>query len=104
GAAPAGLYAWARRDAQGTARPLHVEQALACIDWTQGPVAPIRVEDFRREPSGPLRRQRLVECRYFELDFFRSGEAFYLGGEGRAPGVVLLRGAAPLREPDARAG
>src|SRR5262245_28118185 len=32
------LFDWNRVDAQGRCRQLHVEQALACIDWTQGPV------------------------------------------------------------------
>src|SRR5262249_19325002 len=34
------LFDWNRVDAQGRPRSLHVEQALACINWRQGPVLP----------------------------------------------------------------
>src|SRR5207248_4186771 len=40
------LFDWDRRDAQGKSRTLHVEEALACIDWSRGPVTPERVADF----------------------------------------------------------
>lgn len=35
------LFDWNRRDAAGFLRPLHVEQALQCIDFSLGPVTPI---------------------------------------------------------------
>src|SRR5262249_1064936 len=60
------LFDWNRRDAQGQSRPLHIEQALACIDWNQGAIEPIRVPEFRRKPAGPLDRRHLVSCPYFE--------------------------------------
>src|SRR5205823_6838962 len=40
------LYDWDRRDAQGQGRTLHIEESLACIDWGQGPVEPVRIDDF----------------------------------------------------------
>lgn len=35
------LYDWDRKDAAGQPRTLHIEQALASIDWTQGPCDPV---------------------------------------------------------------
>lgn len=34
------LFDWNRRDAQGHLRPLHIEQALQCIDFSLEPVSP----------------------------------------------------------------
>ncbi|MFM9961418.1 MAG: type I phosphomannose isomerase catalytic subunit [Planctomycetaceae bacterium] len=35
------LFDWNRRDAEGHSRPLHIEQALQCIDFSLGPVEPL---------------------------------------------------------------
>jgi mannose-6-phosphate isomerase len=84
------LFDWARRDAQGRSRALHVEQSLACIDWRAGPVRPVRARGY---PAGPGSvRQRLAACRYFELDYVREGAPFTLGGSGRLQGVLALHG------------
>ncbi len=54
------LYDWGRVDDQGNPRQLHVQEGLACTDFTRGPVRPIR-----RASGGA---ERLVECNYFSLD------------------------------------
>jgi mannose-6-phosphate isomerase len=87
------LFDWDRKDAQGKARPLHVEEALACIDWARGPVEPVRVADFGK--PGPARRQDLVRCPFFHLDYVRAAEPFQLGG-GRLQVVIVLDGNARL--------
>src|SRR4029077_19757702 len=40
------LFDWNRRDAQGKSRQLHVEEALACIDWQTGPRHPVRAAGY----------------------------------------------------------
>ncbi len=35
------LFDWNRRDTHGRARPLHIEQALSCIDFSLGPISPL---------------------------------------------------------------
>jgi mannose-6-phosphate isomerase len=97
------LFDWNRRDAQGRARALHVEQALACIDWRQGPIEPIRVREYNAEPLGKLERQHLVNCPYFELEYLRAGEPFTCGGE-QTRILTLLRGAVRLGETELHAG
>jgi mannose-6-phosphate isomerase len=78
------LYDWARRDAAGQERPLHVEQALASIDWTQGPVA----------PSAPIR------CPYFAVDRVRHDSDFDLGGVGRLQALIVTEGQGRLDNGD----
>ena len=91
------LFDWNRRDAQGWLRPLHVQEALACIDWRQGPVRPVRVAGYR-EPSG-RQRMPLVRCPYFALEYVQDGEPFPCGGEGRLQALVVLRGRGRLKTP-----
>ncbi len=78
------LFDWNRRDAQGKSRSLHVEEALACIARDRGPVQPVR-----RLGRG---RHGLVTCRYFDLSYVESVEAFPCGGEGRLETLIVLHG------------
>jgi mannose-6-phosphate isomerase len=84
------LFDWNRRDAQGKSRTLHIEQALACIDWQRGPVTPIHIEGFSAGTAG--RRQPLVSCRYFTLEYLRAREPFACGGTGRLEMALVLAG------------
>src|SRR5262245_22994432 len=86
------LFDWNRVDAQGRARPLHVEQALACIDWDQGPVAPVHVPAFDEPPAGPAERRLLVDCPYFTFEYLRGQEPLDCGGAGRLQILTILRG------------
>jgi mannose-6-phosphate isomerase len=92
------LFDWNRRDAQGRSRQLHLEEALACIDWRAGPVHPVRAAGYPGGPApaeGPV-RQRLVSCRYFHLDYARDSQPFTLGGAGRLQVVMVLHGRGEL--------
>jgi mannose-6-phosphate isomerase len=88
------LFDWDRRDAQGNSRPLHIEEALACIDWSRGPVAPVRAAGFVRpaETVRELERQPLVRCPYFELEYLQSRQPFAVGGQGRLQALIAVRG------------
>src|SRR5262249_15154685 len=63
------LFDWNRRDSQGRARTLHIEEALACIDWDRGPVEPLKTSAFAGPPVGGGSRgrlhQALVKCPFF---------------------------------------
>ncbi len=119
------LFDWNRRDAQGRSRPLHIEQALACIDWNRGPVRPVHVVDFAglsvvsgpssvgemnngplTTDNGPLNsshfRQSLVRCPYLDWDYVRHGEPFTCGGEGLLQLLIILRGKGSLVTPAAQ--
>ncbi len=84
------LYDWDRRDAQGRSRTLHIEEALACIDWSAGPVQPVHAQGY---PDGAEAvRQRLATCRYFTLDYVRDARPFSVGGRMEVLIVVHGRG------------
>jgi mannose-6-phosphate isomerase len=87
------LSDWNRVDAQGRPRALHVEEAMACIDWSAGPVEPIRIPGYP-DAAEPL-AQRLVECRYFKLDYRRERQPFALG-EGVLQVAIVLHGSGTL--------
>lgn len=85
------LFDWNRRDAEGKSRTLHIEESLACIDWTRGPVQPLRAKHYRRLP-GTISRQTLVECPFFHLEYLAAGEPFSCGGSQRLQVLVVLEG------------
>src|SRR5436305_8108749 len=45
------LFDWNRVDASGRSRQLHIEEALACIDWKRGPVNPVRASGYPAAPG-----------------------------------------------------
>ena len=96
------LFDWNRRDSQGKARALHVEEGLACIDWSAGPVHPVRASGFpqaeNRAEAGAV-WQSLVRCPYFHLDYVRQEQPFSLSGQGRMQAVMVLHGRGSLGSP-----
>lgn len=93
------LFDWDRRDAQGRRRTLHVEEALACIDWNGGPVHPVPARHYpggadslSMQPTSVSFRQRLVSCSYFTLEYLRNSEPFTCGGSGNLQVVLVLHG------------
>ncbi len=97
------LFDWNRRDAAGGTRKLHIEEALACIDWHGGPVEPIRASGYPVDGGtgaamGPV-CQRLVSCRYFELSYLRQSEPFSVGGDHMRT-VMVLHGRGRLLDGD----
>jgi mannose-6-phosphate isomerase len=95
------LFDWNRRDAQGKARTLHIEQALASIHWQQGPVHPVRAAGFAGPGATPRPDlpQSLVRCRYFHLDYFCATEPFECGGGGSLQALLVLQGNGRLTTP-----
>jgi mannose-6-phosphate isomerase len=92
------LHDWGRLDTDGRPRALHVEQALACIDWAQGPVRPVKCRmpgagHAAEESPGP---ERLVTCPYFYLDYVLSDRPWSLPGDGRLRTLLVLHGGGKL--------
>jgi mannose-6-phosphate isomerase len=84
------LYDWDRVDARtGQARPLQIKQAMACIDFAQGPVVPVVpvVEEAK-----PVLRERLFLCEHFGLWRIRSESPFTVGAAGTPRVLVCLAG------------
>ncbi len=90
------LFDWNRREASGTSRALHVDEAVACIDWHRGPVPPIHVEDYAASALQPAPREKkrtsLVSCAYFRLEYLSASEPFAYGGQGQMQVLIVLGG------------
>ena len=81
------LFDWNRLDADGKPRPLHVEQALAVIDYESGPVTP-QVQ----QPTAQAHVQRLVECDQFRLDRWAIDAPCSIGGDDRFHILAVIDG------------
>jgi mannose-6-phosphate isomerase len=92
------LFDWNRRDSQGRARRLHLEEGLAAIHWDQGPVEPVTIAGFDAPSAAEERRQSLVTCRYFALEYISSSRSFACGG-GRLQVLIVLHGRGQLLGP-----
>jgi mannose-6-phosphate isomerase len=84
------LYDWDRVDAKtGLPRELHIEDGLACSDFARGPCPAVRAGVT--EADG-VRREGLVDCRYFTLGRHTSREPFRVGAKGECRAVVCVAG------------
>jgi mannose-6-phosphate isomerase len=89
------LYDWGRVDARtGRPRELHVDAALACIDFDAGPRQPTWPS---LEASSPVWVERLVTCPYFELRRISGHRPIVAGGVGRCAILIVIAGRAHVR-------
>jgi mannose-6-phosphate isomerase len=91
------LYDWDRRDARGNARPLHVEESFASIDWAQGPVRPINTAE-RLQAGTTGDRVPLLDCSYFRWDYVATERPFEVGGTGRLQALIVVKGRGHLAD------
>ena len=88
------LYDWNRVDARtGQPRALQVDQALACIDFTQGPVGPVVAVV---KTSSPVLCEQLFSCPHFRLWRWRGTVPFVVGAEGELRVLVCVAGTGVL--------
>ncbi|MCC6492692.1 MAG: class I mannose-6-phosphate isomerase [Pirellulales bacterium] len=80
------LFDWNRLDAQGRPRQLHVDESLAMVDYSLGPIKP---QSPRRVGSG---RDRLVDCDKFVIDRCRPSQSTVVGGDDRFHLLVVVSG------------
>jgi len=84
------LYDWDRVDAKtGQRRGLQVDQAMACIDFTQGAVGPVAPVV---EATTPVWRERLFDCEHFRLWRLRGEAPFPVGAVGTPRVLVCIEG------------
>nr|WP_309697553.1 type I phosphomannose isomerase catalytic subunit [Armatimonas sp.] len=90
------LYDWDRVDHKtGQPRALQVEEALACIDFTQGSVVPVVPEVLREQPT---QCERLLSCPHFRLWRYQGEVPFVVGAEGEPRVLVCLAGTGELEQ------
>ena len=89
------LFDWNHIDSKtGQARPLQVENAMACIDFAQGALAPVAPVN---EDSVPVHRERLFECEHFALWRIAGESPFAVGAVGKPRVLVGIEGSGHLR-------
>jgi len=93
------LYDWDHLDpVTGVRRPLQVEEALACIDFSQGVIGPITP---RTEQTEPVVRENLIQSDYFGVTRISGQHSFVVGAAQRARVLVCLAGEGHLEHADA---
>ncbi|OAI47878.1 mannose-6-phosphate isomerase [Planctomycetaceae bacterium SCGC AG-212-F19] len=93
------LYDWDRVDGQGKPRALHIEDALACTDFTRGPVGPVVPVV---EATAPVRREQMFDCPFFRLWRLHGQEPFPVGAAGDCRVLVGIAGRAQLEHATGR--
>jgi len=89
------LFDWNRADREGKTRPLHIQDALATIDFTRGPVLPQIPEPTERPFV-----ERLVVCDQFVLDRWRINQPAALQSDNRFHILSLIEGEVKLDAAD----
>jgi mannose-6-phosphate isomerase len=89
------LFDWNRPGPDGQPRKLHIEQSLKSIDWTAGPVQPVRPQPLTGLP-GDVSAERLVTCEYFQMARYRLADSLSLPDEGQLSIWLVLEGTARL--------
>jgi len=88
------LYDWDHIDPKtGGPRPLQIEQAIACIDLTQGAILPsVPTADV----THPDRREQLFDDRHFRVWRFQGAASFAVGAADEMRVLVCLAGVGTL--------
>jgi mannose-6-phosphate isomerase len=80
------LYDWGQVDPYtNLPRPLQVKEAMACIDFSKGPVSPVTPIV---ESETPVLKERLFDCEFFRV-WRLSGEASFIAGVEGYPRVLV---------------
>ncbi|MCH8829312.1 MAG: class I mannose-6-phosphate isomerase, partial [Planctomycetes bacterium] len=87
------LYDWGRLGSDGQPRPLHIDAAITCTDFSRGPVNPL-TPFVEAESSN--KRERLVECDYFVLLRHTVRAPFSLPADNRFCVLMALSGTCEL--------
>ena len=90
------LFDWNRVSADGSPRELHVEQALACIDFARGPVEKIAPAV---NPATSQLLEVLVECAYFTIHRHTISQSFSIAADDRCHILMGLSGVSEVVTP-----
>jgi mannose-6-phosphate isomerase len=85
------LYDWNRIDRDGKPRQLHIQQALAVIDFARGPVDAVATKSQQNEPI-----ERLVACDKFVLDRWQLDATQSLAHDNRFHILTVVEGSAAI--------
>lgn len=91
------LHDWGRVGSDGQPRELHIQQSLQCIDFSRGPVSPVRPEVIT---DGRHQHARLVESSYFRIDRHVADEPFSVRTEEQFRILIVVDGSVTVRAAD----
>ncbi|OYW17663.1 MAG: hypothetical protein B7Z55_12090, partial [Planctomycetales bacterium 12-60-4] len=90
------LFDWNRVGLDGRPRDLHIAAALDAIDWTAGPVQPLRPRLLARLDAATV--SRLVDCEHFSWNHWEMSASLRQQG-GQMAIWMIVAGRATLRVP-----
>jgi mannose-6-phosphate isomerase len=90
------LFDWNRPGPDGHPRKLHIQESLKSIDWSAGPVQPVKPQPLDGLPPG-IKGERLVACDYFQLDRYPLTGSFPVPYAGQLSIWLVLEGTARLK-------
>lgn len=91
------LFDWGRVGIDGKPRPLHVDQAMRCIDFDRGPVQPRTPVPV---PDSAWKSEELVRCAYFVAQRHRPDSRHSCPPDDRFHVWMMLTGRARLSTAD----
>jgi mannose-6-phosphate isomerase len=74
-------------------RPLQVDQAMACINWKQGEIEPVKPNVEKTEP---VLEEKLVHCDHFGIRRLSGDLPFMVGATATCRVVVCVEGSGSL--------
>ncbi|MDA0831826.1 MAG: class I mannose-6-phosphate isomerase [Planctomycetota bacterium] len=93
------LFDWNRLGTDGRPRQLHKDAALKSIDWTRGPIDPVRGTPESESTPGN-RATKLVECDYFTMTSYAVPQQLSSSPSHSFEVWMVLNGACSLRTKD----
>ncbi len=84
------LYDWDRLDAQGNRRPVHIEQAMECINFQAGPVQRIEPKLLHRDNNAEL--NQLIDSPFFRIDKLLVHNHYLLSSNSTCKVIMSLEG------------
>jgi mannose-6-phosphate isomerase len=92
------IYDWNRVDADGNRRPLHIEAAMKVIDFTRGPVQPIRISrnNTRNNTQAQDRVTEIVRCDQFILEQIDLSRSLSIDLRGSFCLLAVIQGQASI--------
>jgi mannose-6-phosphate isomerase len=90
------LFDWNHVDPEtNRPRPLQIDQALACINFERGEIAPKKPV---LEVAQPILRERLVQCDHFGVWRIQGDARFTVGAESLPRVLVCIAGSGDLEQ------
>ncbi|MDB5335794.1 MAG: gmuF, partial [Planctomycetaceae bacterium] len=91
------LYDWDRPGTDGLPRQLHVREALECVDFTRGPILPLRPRTLSGISSN--RVEEIVAGEHFVIRRHQGSQPWDVETRGRFGIFVVLEGQVDLLTP-----